>query len=141
MTTVRNGRLARVALASAISLPLHWLWEMAQMGAYLEMQGMPLAKAAVRCFVASLGDIVVTAVLVGVAVFWRREATPTSRMLAVAVLGLLAAAGIEAWAMAVGRWSYNHNMPLLLGLGLWPLLQMPALSVLSLVLARRVHAK
>jgi len=56
----------------------------------------------------------------------------------VAILGLAYAALVEHAALADGRWSYTARMPVMsvLGVGLWPLLQMTLLPPATFWISR-----
>jgi len=55
-----------------------------------------------------------------------------------AVLGGVSAAAFEWFSLATGRWSYTHRMPVVpvLGVGLWPVLQLTLLVPAALWIAR-----
>lgn len=128
--TARTFRVAFVAAA----FTLNWLWEMAQMSAYAELARLPWRTTAVVCTIATLGDVTITLGIYGVGALaagdlrwgmerrWNVYAT-------LALLGAGAAAAIEWRALATGRWSYSHRMPIapLLGIGVLPLLQLTLL--------------
>jgi hypothetical protein len=113
-----------------ISVPLNFVWELAQMPFYIE--GGYLLEFARHCIVPSLGDGVLVLIIFGVGWgVWRRAdwfvhpgAFPYALMLAT---GLLIAVLIEWVAVyGLGRWSYTARMPVLpvLQVGLLPVLQM-----------------
>jgi hypothetical protein len=60
-----------------------------------------------------------------------------------AAVGALGAVGLEWYALASGRWSYNERMPIvpLVNVGLWPVLQMTLLPSLSALLAVSLTAR
>jgi hypothetical protein len=116
------------------SFALNWLWEMAQMPAYAEMAARPWQKSLVPCTVASLGDVLATLAIYGVGTLatgqlrwgttgrWNVYATA-------ALLGAACAIAYEWYSLFAGRWSYSNRMPIVpvLGVGLWPLLQLTLL--------------
>jgi hypothetical protein len=59
------------------------------------------------------------------------------RRTALAVLGAGTAIAVEWAALADGRWTYNALMPIIpvLNVGLWPVVQISLLPVMSVVLA------
>lgn len=131
----------------AAAFLLNWIWEMVQMPAYTEMAGLPWSSTARRCTVATFGDVAITFAIYamgalaagtlswGVRPQWNVYA-------AAAVFGASWAIGIEWWAIATSRWSYNSRMPIvpIAGVGLWPLLQLTTLVPLAFWIAAKVAA-
>ena len=122
--------LSIIATLLVITLPLNFVWELAQMPLY-EEQGDWLAFA-VHCIIPSLGDGVIVLMIFGVGWlalrrmdwFARPGLTGYGLML---VTGFLIAVLIEWGAVYVlDRWRYAASMPILpgLGIGLSPVLQM-----------------
>ncbi len=117
---------------------LNWLWEMLQMPAYAQMTGRPWRETVVTCTVATFGDVAITLAIYGVGALaakrlsWGME-TKWNVYVTAAVLGSVAAASIEWRALGAGRWSYTAQMPIvpLLGVGLWPFLQLTFLVPFS----------
>ena len=119
------------------------LWEMAQMSAYVETAGLSWTSTLEACTWAAAGDVgiilgicavgTLAAGDVGWSVRGRWNVYATA-----AVLGLAWAVLVEHAALAAGRWSYTERMPVVsvLGVGLWPLLQMTLLPPLTLVFAQ-----
>lgn len=123
---------------------LNWLWEMFQMPAYTEMVERTWAEAALPCARAALGDVAMTLAIYGVGCLaggtwrwgverrWNIYFTGT-------LLGGLFATALEWKFLGSGRWSYNERMPIvpILGVGLWPLMQLMLLVPLSWFIAAR----
>ena len=113
-----------------ISVPLNFVWELAQMPLYVE-DG-KLLEFAAHCIVPSLGDGVIVLIIFGMGWWVLRRADWFVRPRASAyalmlVTGLIIAVLIEWIAVyGLGRWSYTARMPILpvLGVGLSPVLQM-----------------
>lgn len=112
-------------------LVCNFTWEMLQMPLYGKFEG-----GWWRCFEASLGDVVLLAVLYGLmacaAERWTWfERLSSLRVVLLAVLGLLVAVVVELWALAEGRWVYGAAMPRLpmLGVGWAPVLQMTVIPL------------
>ena len=127
-----------------ISFSLHAVWEMAQMPAYKEMVGRPVLQTAVRCTPATLGDVVITFWIYAIGALAARDLSwgvqpGWNVYLVAALLGAMHAVWIEKAAIASGRWSYTETMPTipLLGVGLWPFLQLVLLTPLTLWLSSR----
>lgn len=121
---------------------LNWVWEMAQMRAYVEMAGRSWQETVPRCTVATLGDVVLTLAVWGVAALaagrLRWGASGGWNVYAAAVLlGAVCAMSFEWFSLATGRWSYSSQMPVvpLLRVGLWPLLQLTLLTPVAFWIA------
>lgn len=128
---VKTPRIFSItATLLVISVPLNFVWELAQMPLYVE--GGSLLKFARHCIVPSLGDGVIVLIIFGVGWWVLRRADwfvrpGTSAYALMLVTGLIIAILIEWIAVyGLGRWSYTTRMPILpgLGVGLSPVLQM-----------------
>ncbi len=125
------------------SFGLNWVWEMVQMPAFAELAGRLWQESVVTCAVATLGDVGITLAVYGVGALatgqlgwgmtgkWNVYATA-------AVLGGVSAAAFEWFSLATGRWSYTHRMSIVpvLGVGVWPLLQLTLLVPAAFWIAR-----
>ena len=122
--------LSIIATLLVITLPLNFVWELAQMPLY-EEQGDWLAFA-LHCIIPSLGDGFIVLMIFGVGWlvlrrmdwFARPGLTGYGLML---VTGFLIGVLIEWGAVYIlDRWRYTASMPMLpgLGIGLSPVLQM-----------------
>jgi hypothetical protein len=125
-----------VALRAFVAaVPVHFVWEMAQMGLFL---GIPTGfwESAPHCALGSLGDGVLTLLILGSGalafgtVAWMRR--PGWRpWLTVVGLSLIVAV-VTDWVLVRGvrRWAYDVDMPIIPGLrvGLTPVLQMVLLT-------------
>jgi amino acid transporter len=133
-------------LLALVAFALHFVWEWAHLPLYQGYEalgsGLPLVAYA------TLGDVMYTlfAVLL-VALFkrrllWPREAR-AGDYAGLAILGLLIALFVEYKGLYLHRWAYTAAMPLALGVGLSPLLQMTILLPLSVgltaLLARQLR--
>lgn len=124
------------------SFVLNEIWEMVQMSAYVDTAGYPWKSTLGRCTRAALGDvgiilgIYLTGALVAGGLRWGLRGR-SSIFATTAVVGLAYAVLVENLGIAHGRWTYTERMPLVpvLGVGLWPLLQMTLLPPLVFVLA------
>ena len=121
---------------------LNWLWEMLQVPAYEGMAGHPWREIALHCAGASLGDAAITLGIYGVGALaagrlrWGMKPTWNVYVTA-ALLGGACAAAIEWQALLSQRWTYSDRMVLVpvLGVGLWPFLQLVLLVPLSFAIA------
>lgn len=150
-TDVRMGQrrtIAFLGLTILIGFGLNVLWEMGQMGAYVQTAGQPWSETLALCTRAALGDMVILlGIYAGTALaaadpLWGLRGTWNQYAIAM-VLGVGTAALIEHAAIADGRWTYNSTMPLVpfLEAGLWPLLQMTILPPLTILTAARLSGR
>lgn len=129
------------AVLGVLAFVLNWLWEIVQMPAY-EPPARASASTALAHVVPSLGDVALTFAVYGVCALaagrWRL-AGAWNEYAAAALLGGACAVAYEWKALASGWWSYNNRMPVvpLLGVGLWPLLQLTLLVPVAFCVATR----
>lgn len=124
-----------------VAVPLNYAWEIAQGFLYTGMNYEK--KIWWHCFVASLGDglLVCIIYLVGVVAFRRSDwfvVSNAGRYVVILATGLTIGVALE-WAAVhlLHRWSYTDEMPLVLGIGLIPVLQMLLLPpVIFAIVAR-----
>lgn len=136
-------QLIFAAALAAVAFVLNWAWEMAQMSAYRELAGRSWAETLVPCTAAAAGDVGLTFAVFGLGALasgrlsWGEERR-WNVYAAAALLGVVLAVAVEWRAAASGRWSYTDRMPIVpvLGVGLWPLLQLVVLVPLSIWIAR-----
>jgi hypothetical protein len=115
------------------------IWENAQAPLYEGYEG--FSQHFLFCLAASIVDGAVIvgfyllASLVRGNIFWILNITVKDIGILV-MLGIATAIAFEMMALDKEAWNYNENMPLILGLGLIPLIQLPALSVISIYLVK-----
>lgn len=132
-----------IILSILATLVLHFAWEMLQAPAFADFAESTWAGT-VRCFTAALGDVLLASgAYVITALAFRRMAWPVRRgWIAPAALwiavGIIATVAFERWALSRGRWAYGPEMPLVVGIGLLPLLQWLIVPMLTLWLVRRL---
>jgi hypothetical protein len=136
-----GGGGRRPAMIALELFTLNFLWEMLQMRFYSSMKGLPFWSAAWLCTRAAAADVGLLAVCYVITALVARHAAwplhPTSKAIATFfALCLLATVAIERWAIASGRWGYSDDMPMILGVGVLPLLQWILIPALSLLLFR-----
>lgn len=140
--SVGRPHMKLIIVGILTTLVLHFGWEMMQAPAFVDFAGTTW-EGTVRCFVASLGDVVLASgAYVLTALAFRRVAwplrpggiTPATTWIAV---GLIATVALERWALARGRWAYGPEMTLVFGIGLLPLLQWIVVPVVTLAVVRR----
>lgn len=136
-----RSRMNVAIVSLLLTLTLHFAWEMLQAPAFMDFAGTTW-QGTVRCFVASLGDVLLAsgAYLITALVFWRLAwpvrpgwVLPAATWIA---LGVLATIAFERWALARERWTYGPEMPVVFGIGLLPLLQWLVVPALTLALLR-----
>lgn len=140
--TLKNRRQPWLALAG-FALLGNFAWEMLQAPFY---RGMPEAAhwaAVVECGRATVGDVFITLLAYAAAIPWGggRWWLGIPRWKPV---GVYLAAGLGIMLIlelvnvyGLGRWTYAERMPLVLGVGLTPVLQWVLMPPLALWLARR----
>ena len=120
----------------------HWAWEAVHAAAFVESNG-TFAFRLWHCLPMAVSDAAWTlalwAVVGGLAQASGR--LPASRLVLLGLLGAVTAVAVERIALATGRWTYNALMPIvpLVQVGLWPVLQMTLLPVLSVWLSERLR--
>jgi hypothetical protein len=129
------------AALGAAAFALNWLWEIVQMPAY-EPPARAWASTALAHVVPSLGDAAITFAVYGVCALvagrWRLAGV-WNEYAAAALLGGACAVAYEWKALGSGWWAYGNRMPVvpLLGVGLWPLLQLTLLVPVAFWMASR----
>lgn len=121
--------LSVIATLFVVSVPLNFLWEIAQMPLYVD--GGKLLEFAAHCIIPSLGDGIIVLVIfsVGWVVLHRSDWFDRPGLAGYALMlftGFAIAVIIEWGAVyVIDRWSYTASMPQLpgLGVGLSPVLQ------------------
>ena len=142
MTTYMAGRRVQAAMVCrlvVVAFVLHWAWEVTHAVAFVESAG-PFLFRLRHCLPMAGIDAVWTLGLWALVGGLSASGRPTSRRLvALGILGGLTAILLERLALAGHRWTYNALMPVLpvLDVGLWPVLQMIAVPVVSVWLSRR----
>jgi hypothetical protein len=125
--------LKRYVAALVVSaFGLNWLWEMAQMSAYVEMAGRPWGEMLLTCTAAAFGDALITLAVYAGGVFVTQDSRWALNggwkvYLSAALAGALCAVVIEWAALYAEHWSYSGGMPEVLGVGVLPLMQLTLL--------------
>jgi hypothetical protein len=127
--TMMPGVLAHAALWSALAFVLNLTWEFAHVRLYTiwaASDGMILAWALLHC---SLGDVgIALALFVLAGIVSRCADWPASRPWVGGAIVVIGATAFTAWSewynvYRIGSWGYTVSMPLILGIGISPLLQ------------------
>lgn len=130
------------AVAGFASL-LHFCWEMLQAPLYRGMTSTPHWEAIVQCAQATLGDVAIALAAYAATVplwggRWWLGGASRRCWLSLLGAGLALTIGFEVVNVYVRhRWAYGPAMPIVLGIGLTPLLQWTLLPPLTVWLARR----
>ena len=121
--------IARAGLWAALAFVLNLTWEIAHVRLYTiwaEADGMSVAWALFHC---SLGDVVIALAMFALAgIVLRRADWAVSRPWTGGVIVVIGAMAYTAWSewynvYRAGSWGYTASMPMILGIGLSPLLQ------------------
>lgn len=142
ITKLLPSRWLFIARLFLISFALNWAWEMSQMIVYSGFQNRSMLQRILICTVATFGDAFLTLGIYTIARFIarlsRRETKNAWKLYAAAMLlGAACAVIIERIALLSGHWFYTNQMPSvpLLGVGLWPFLQLALLVPLAVWIA------
>ncbi len=123
------GVLAHAILWSALAFVLNLTWEFGHVRLYTiwaASDGMNLAWALLHC---SLGDVVIALALFALAgIVFRRADWPALHPWVGSAIVVIGATTFTAWSewynvYRAGSWGYTASMPLILGIGISPLLQ------------------
>lgn len=93
------------------------------------------------CLAASLIDAAVILAFYFIVMLMRKDALwplniKPADTLALLAMGLVTAILFERWALESGRWDYTDKMPVVLGIGLAPLIQLGILSIVSVYVVK-----
>lgn len=130
------------AALALFALLLNFTWELLQVPFFRGMEDAPHWEATLFCLRATGGDVLIAgsayaAVALASGRFWLARPT-LRRMTAFVAAGVLITVILELVSVhALGRWSYADGVPVLLGVGLPPLLQWTVLPPVFLWLTRR----
>lgn len=138
---MKVGRKSIYALAIWAFL-FHFAWEMAQAPAFAEMAGLAFVEASKQCLRAALGDVVIMLVAYALLIFSGRrtlEHFGKLDMFYFSAISFALSALVERLSLAIGRWSYVAEMPVVPGveIGLVPFAQWLIVPILAIALARR----
>jgi hypothetical protein len=140
MQSAKRFKASCLIALLVVSFGLNWLWEMAQMPAFVETAGQSWRGTALGCTAFSVADAGLILAIYGIIRISARR-IPSIRgvkfYLLVCALGAIAAIFIELNAKAMGYWNYSEIMLTALGVGIWPVLQLAVLAPVSVWLASR----
>lgn len=114
-----------------VSFGLNWLWEMTQMPAFVETAERSWRQTALLCAAFSVGDAVLVLIIygAGVGIASRIADIEGAKFYTLlSALGILVAVLVELVAKTMGSWTYSERMPVFLGFGILPILQLATLG-------------
>ncbi len=130
-----------VSVLACFSFLLHFLWEMLQVPLYADMARMAHWSGIVVCAKATAGDVVIALAAYATAAgfartwHWRASRAHVATYLAMGVIITVVLEGLNVYLWH--RWAYAPAMPLVLGIGVSPLLQWVIVPPLALWLMQR----
>lgn len=137
-----NNIFHHLLIFAGVSLILHYPWEILQARFFANMLNLDFWEHARICFVGALGDVLIAAfAYVGAAVVAKNAHWPAARkkkapFFVWIAIGQFITVAFEKYALATGRWVYGPNMPLLMGIGVSPILQWILIPTFSFVIFR-----
>lgn len=138
---VANTWWMPMSVLACFSFLLHFLWEMAQVPLYAGMARMAHWSGILVCAKATAGDVVIALAAYATAAgcartwHWRASRGHVAMYLAVGVAITVVLEGLNVYVWH--RWAYAAAMPLVLGIGVSPLLQWAIAPPLALWLMQR----
>jgi len=136
--------MARAGLWSALAFVLNLAWEIAQVRLYTIWTGADGTSVAWALLHCTVGDVLIALAMFALAgVALQRADWPASRPWAGSAITVTGAVVFTAWSewynvYRSGSWGYTPSMPLILGIGLSPLLQWLILPPLLVVAYRKL---
>jgi hypothetical protein len=140
---IRQVEMQPWAAVAGFGFLVHFVWEMWQAPMYRTMVEASHVAAVRVCTFATLGDAVIQVLAFGAAAIAAGSRTWLARpsrgpMTVYLIAGLLITAALE-WVNVhvLQRWTYADHMPVVLGIGVAPLLQWLVVPPIVLWLAKR----
>lgn len=139
--TINNTSPKHIITLAGVAFLLHLIWENAQMPLYEGFTS--FAHNFPRCFIATIGDVFITLLVLGfLSLVKPHNAFTLSKKdyAALTLLGFFTALIVEQHALLLGKWGYNEFMPLIVyfQVGLTPILQMTILLPLSFFITQQI---
>lgn len=133
------GRKSLLFSIFAAGFVTNLIWENAQAPLYSGYEG--FGQHLLFCLIASVIDGLAVVAFYFLITLIRRDSfwllrIKSSDIVMLCLLGLFTAILFEKWALKTGSWKYTEEMPVILGMGLLPLLQLATLSILSVYAVR-----
>ncbi|MEK6591765.1 MAG: hypothetical protein AABZ67_01655 [Pseudomonadota bacterium] len=142
-----SSLIARAGLWSALAFVLNLAWEVAHVRLYTiwaDAERISIAWAVVHC---SLGDVAIALTMFTLAGIALRQADWALHQPwaggTIVVIGTMAFTAWSEWynVYQTGSWGYTASMPMILGIGLFPLLQWLILPPLMAITYRALWLK
>jgi hypothetical protein len=130
----------KIIFFALIVLILNLIWEFSHYNLYNDLSGIP---PTLHLITASFSDVFWIFIifffvfLINRGIEWIKNPTKKDYFLIV-IFGLVTAILIEIINLNLGRWAYRETMPVIFGIGLSPLVQLFATSLISLLIIRRI---
>lgn len=147
MVTEKSGIIMRAGLWSALAFVLNLAWEIAHVRLYtlwVDADRLTIAWSLVHC---TLGDVAIALTLFALAgIALRQTDWPLSSPWSGGAIVTVGAVAFTAWSewynvYQIGSWGYTASMPMILGIGLSPLLQWLILPPLITIAYRALCPK
>ena len=128
-------------LLGLIILILSLIWEFSHFQLYYDLTGIPKTP---HLLIASIGDLFFIGIIF-LAVSYKNKTmhwikSPNrSDYLLIVLFGSLISILIEIINLDLGRWAYKEAMPVILGIGLSPLVQLSITLIISLFIFRKIN--
>lgn len=143
MTAQAASRWRATAIFFGTSFFLHLLWENLQAPLYVGYTS--FAQHFWICLRATFGDMLFMSILYGILALLHRDLAWIGHKsvlypftwIVITLAGFFLAIGFEYWALSVHRWEYDA-MPTILGIGIFPVLQMIVIPLATLSISRSV---
>ena len=122
-----------------ISLALNLIWEYSHFPLYIDLTNIPKD---LHLIIASITDaLIITITILIIKFINKRKRLQNKDYLLTSLITLIVAVLIEIYALKTGRWGYTISMPKIFGIGLSPLIQLFATTIISLTLVKIVNKK
>lgn len=130
--------MKRISTIFIVALILNLVWENLHSLLYDNYKGVEITQLILMK--ATLGDAVIITVITLPFLFL---ATFRKHLWGIAVIGFIVAIGIEWYALATDRWTYNMYMPIIPILSVWftPTIQLALLGLLSFKIQEWIFAR
>lgn len=125
--------LKNALLIFAVAFVLNLVWEKSHMVLY-DIAAIPMDPWWILLRATFWDAVMITGVYLFV-----DTPNKTKRYFLSAIVCVVMAVFIEQRAMAEGRWEYLPTMPIVLGMGLSPLIQLPLLALITFEIVRKMQ--
>ena len=136
----RSRLWSALGIGAVVGLVLNAAWEVGQYPLYDRNEAR--GSHVLGCLRGAGGDLIIlagcylAASLTARTWYWPIQQRVLGWAAIFVAVGLAITVVFERWALSVGRWSYGATMPLILGIGLAPVLQWLVVPVATLAVVR-----